>query len=107
MKGVRFYLEYPEDVNPKKFTRKNLGNHSGNVFALFDVYGDGRYWRVQGNKVVGEGLGAVYFSPNSPVATTGASPEFIEKRCKRISEEQAREIHPQLFATLDYDPDKA
>ncbi len=89
MKGVRFYLEF----NSASERRKK--QHAGNVFAAFVCNGrnhDGGY----------DGIGSVYDQPNSPVASTGTSAEYQHSWCmKRISEAQARQIHPRLFAFLD------
>lgn len=35
MKGYTFYLEYPTKKDKCKATRKDLGNHSGNVLAVY------------------------------------------------------------------------
>lgn len=103
MKNVRFYLEYPNPTEKNKSTRKKPGNHTGNVFAVYtdikpqrENLGDRWGW-------VQEGVGAVFFRPNSPVALTSASLDFLATHCLRISEEQAREIHPELFKRLDED----
>lgn len=47
-----------------------------------------------------EGFGALYDKENSVVASTGFSPEYI-KKCKRITEEEARKLHPALFKRID------
>lgn len=91
MKNVRFYLEHE---TPKD---RRAGKHSGNVFAAF--VGNGWHW--QGAACMVEGMGAVYDWPNSAVASTAARDEFLRKNCKRISEAQAREVHPALFSRLD------
>jgi hypothetical protein len=98
MKGVKFYLEYPSNADKRKATRTNLGNHEGNVIAILD---NGIY--ISGGEPVGDGLGAVFYIPNSPVAGTGVSLAYLRERAKRISEKQAREIHPELFTRLDQD----
>jgi len=96
MNGVRFYLEYPNSAEKRKATRKRLGNHSGNVIAVLD---NGIYF--SGKQAVKDGIAAVYDWPNSPPASTAVSLEFLQERCKRISEATAREIHPELFKWLD------
>lgn len=35
MKGIRFYLEYEDNKKKRKATRKEPGNHLGNVVAVF------------------------------------------------------------------------
>lgn len=98
MNGVRFYLEFPDSATKKRSGRTNNG-HSGNVFAAFISNGAhinslrDRQW---------EGLAAVLFEPNSPVATVTVSIDhWAHARCKRVSEALARKIHPRLFERLD------
>lgn len=87
MKGMRFYLEYATKADKRK------GKHLGRVFAAFvDVKRfDGCY----------EGLGSIFEQANSPVAITAAHWRVMNDRFKRIREEEAREIHPNLFKVLD------
>ena len=98
MKGIRFYLEYPSAAEKRKATRQALGNHTGTVIAAFE-----------GTEMVGrngpqvDALAAIQDHPNAQVAGSAVSMEFIREKCKRISEGQAREIHPALFARLDQD----
>lgn len=47
-----------------------------------------------------EGMAATFDHADSPVSGTAISPEVL-KRCQRISEARAREIHPKLFERLD------
>jgi hypothetical protein len=89
MKGVRFYLEY------KDAAAKRRGEHEGNCVAVFP-----ELRQITGNF---DAVCAVYFQRNSPCASTGAHPDFLRERCKRISEAKAREIHPNLFVYLDAD----
>ena len=96
MKGIRFYLEYPSAKDKRKGTRADPGNHSGNVIAT-----------LEGTEMIGRNgpqidcLSATYDRPNSPVSSGAVSYEYLEERTKRISEAQAREIHPELFKRLD------
>ena len=97
MKGLKFYLEYPNNKNKREGTRKKLGNHSGNVIAVID-----NTYHVGGTgKINADAIGAVFFHSNSAVVSTGVSDEYLREKCKRISEEQARKIHPKLFNYLD------
>lgn len=97
MKGIRFYLEYPENVNPRRYTRKNPGPHSGTVMAVIVENG---YW--YGNMgCQWECISALQDQPNSVCCSGNCSDGYIRERTKRISEKQAREIHPNLFAYLD------
>lgn len=85
MKHVRFYLEHDTPAKRRK------GEHNGNVFAACIADSRGRSgW---------EGLGAVYEYPNSPVAGTSCDAGYL-RQCKRISEKEARAIHPRLFERL-------
>lgn len=95
MKGYTFYLEYPSLKDKRKATRKELGNHSGNCLA---VYGN---WFNIGHYYKKECVSSVYDRPNSDVCISSACDSYIKDNCKRISEEQARKIHPKLFQYLD------
>ena len=96
MRGVKFYLEYPDSTEKRKATRKALGNHSGNVIAVLD---NGLF--ISGGQVVTDGIAGVYDWPDSPPASTGVSLEYLRERTKRVSEATARTIHPELFKWLD------
>lgn len=96
MKDFRFYLEYPNQKEKRKATRKNLGNHSGNCLA---VYTDKDYLLPDRKSI--EAIGAVLFNENSPCCGTFVSFDYLRSSCKRISEKQAREIHPNLFNYLE------
>jgi hypothetical protein len=96
MKGIRFYLEYPNQTEKNKATRENLGNHSGLVIAVFE-----------GTEAIGQSgpqidaLSGLTERENAPVASGAVSFDYLRERTKRISEDQAREIHPELFKRLD------
>ena len=96
MKGIRFYLEYPNQAEKRKATRGNLGNHEGNVIATLDGT---EVITKHGPQV--DALAALFDRPDSPVAGTAVSVEYLQERGKRISEAQARKIHPELFRRLD------
>lgn len=90
MKDIRFYEE---------FKNKRKGISAGNVFAAFKMpadYASGDPYRSRYDGLC-FGSAAIFDEPNSPVAGTGVSREFLVKKCKRISEARAREIHPLLF----------
>lgn len=91
MKGVRFYLDFESP------SAKRRGKDEGNVTAVFVC--NGTYWG--GATLCYEGLGAIYYYPNSPVASTSISLDWLHKCAKRISESTARRIHPLLFTRLD------
>ena len=90
MRHMRFYEEF-----------RNKGRDDeasvGNVVAI-DV---DTAWRTIAPAEHYDGVGSVFDYPNSPVATTGVSSEYLRQKCKPISEERAREIHPALFFFLD------
>lgn len=87
MRGVRFYLEHESSA------AKRRGEFTGNAVAVYVDLEDG-----QGNF---DAVGAVFPHCNSAVASTGASREYLRRYCKRISEGEARRIHPRLFEYLD------
>lgn len=95
MKDVRFYLEFPTITAKRKSGRENKG-HSGTVFAAFV---DQTSYRSAGGYMQ-EGLSSVSALPNSGVAGTSASRDYL-RQCKRIPERLARQIHPRLFERLD------
>lgn len=92
MKDVRFYLEFPDRKTKKRSGREHKG-HSGTVAALFVYEGMDR--------MQPEGLAALFSRPDSPVASTGFSWEYLYEKGKRIPEALARKIHPKLFERLD------
>lgn len=93
MKGLRFYAEY---------TDKSKRVPDGNVVA---VYIDTLHWSggSQGGYEY-ECFSAVFYCPNSAVNYGSVSPDYLQEKCKRVSEAKARQIHPALFERLDYDP---
>ena len=106
MLGINFYLDYPNKTEKHKGTRKDPGNHSGNVVAVMTRYERGKWsnfpdWISYGSGPIAAAIGALLFVPNSPVCSTSVSMGYLDDRCKRISEKMAREIHPMLFTYLD------
>ena len=100
MKGFRFYLEYRSKADKRK------GKHAGNVLALEVQEDNGRGAGVpvgyfSGEQYVYSCIAAVYFHPNSGVCWTAVAPDVLSEKYKRISEKQAREIHPAMFKYLD------
>jgi hypothetical protein len=91
MKGIRFYLEYADKKEKAKATVKNPGNHTGNCVAVFTEYR---------NHATMDAIGAVYYTPNSPVASTGISMDYIREKCKRIPASMVKDIHPKLWYYL-------
>lgn len=90
MKGLRFYLEYPNKTEKNKATVKNPGNHSGNCIAVFIGQ-----W-IPGTMNI-ECEAAVMDIPNSPVCGTSASYEYLREKCKRIPARMVKDIHPKLW----------
>jgi hypothetical protein len=88
MNGVRFYRE---------FSDKSKRKPGGTVVAALVL--NGSYW--SSGTICYEALAAVFDRPNSPVAGTGVSLDYLRQKCKRIGEAQARTIHPVLFERLD------
>ena len=97
MKGYRFYLVYDDPREARKATRKNPGNHTGNVIAIFTenrpFYSRGDFLR--------ECFAPVFFQTDSPVAGDSASLDYLRENCKNVSEGLARQIHPKMFERLD------
>lgn len=88
MDGVRFYKEKDGNVlavlyNNTWFSERNRS--SGKPETVLSV----------------EAIGAVFFYENSPVASTSTTMDYIHENLTRISEEEARRIHPNLFTYLD------
>lgn len=99
MKGYIFYLEFPTAKAKRKATRKNLTGHSGNCIAVTsDRIERIEQWRVNGCYPA---FSPVYDHANSPCCFGSVSPEWLLSNCKRISEAQAREIHPKLFHRIE------
>ena len=108
MLGINFYLNYPNKTEKHKGTRKNPGNHSGNVVAVFTKHERGKWtnfpdWISYGSGPIAGAVGALFYEPNSVVCSTSVGLSYLDDRCKRISEKMAREIHPELFRYLDQD----
>lgn len=101
MKGVKFYLEYPNSTEKHKATVKNPGNHLGSVIAVFDAEAPFPLWNGRENVWAYEAEAGILESPNSPVGSTSVALDHLRKRCKRIPERLARTIHPKLFEVLD------
>lgn len=91
MNGIRFYLDHEDEKAKRK------GQHQGNVTAV--IVENGIFY--SGNRACYEAIGAVLYHPNSPCASTAASLEWMRTCGKRISEQEARELHPELFRYLD------
>ncbi len=96
MKGYRFYAEYPEG-----FSKRRPVEQATNVVAVLVGSNGHASPYYNGHTYVVESIAALFDHPDSATASTGVSHEHLSKRCKRVSEERARGIHPALFAWLD------
>jgi hypothetical protein len=88
MTGIRFYEEFNDRSKRKA---------SGTVVAALVL--NGTYG--SGSKVCCEAIAGLFDQPDSPVAGTGVALDYLRQRCRRISEIEARAIHPALFQRLD------
>lgn len=88
MNGIRFYLE---------FTDPSKRQSGGTVVAALVL--NGSYW--SGDRLCYEAIAALFEQPKAPVAGTAVALDYLRRKCKRISEVQARNIHPALFERLD------
>lgn len=100
MKNYLFYLVYSSNKLKRQATRKNLGEHTGNCIAV-PLDENKRPYYTNARDLSMECCGAVFFKENSDVASSSASFNYLREKCKRISEKQAREIHPKLFEYLE------
>lgn len=96
MKGMRFYEEYTDQHSRRQSagTCVAVDTETGRLENLGDRLG----W-------VYEGLAAVFTGRNGPVSSTGVSVDYLREWCKRVSEAEARDIHPRLFEWLDMEQD--
>ena len=87
MRGIRFYQE---------FANKSKTRPTGNVTAIFL---DSRL--VGRNQVTYSAVSGVYEHSDSAVASTIVSEDYLREKCKKVSEEKARRIHPALFEYME------
>jgi hypothetical protein len=92
MEGYRFYEE---------FLDKSKKRSAGNAVAVMPE--NSRLERIHGQYVdiIYEAVGSVFSSPNSPVASTGVSRDYLRTNTKRVGEARARRVHPELFKYLE------
>jgi hypothetical protein len=79
--ALLFYREYND---------KRHGDKTGNCLAVFH---DKEHLSPSGAY---DAIGPVFYTPNSECASTGVSPGYLAKCCKKISKEQAYKEHPNL-----------
>jgi hypothetical protein len=92
MKGYRFYLEYDSP--------KHKRNHQSTDNVLAVLIDDQGYPLQASNHDI-ECVGALYSHADSTVASTSVSQDYLTRQCHRISEREARKIHPNLFIYLE------
>lgn len=99
MKGYRFYLEYPDEKSKNDGTRKKLGNHCGTIVAL--MLENNNLFSNINNEQCTNVIKGVRLVPNSVVAESATTLNYLSSNCKWVSEETARKIHPELFKRID------
>ena len=88
MNGIRFYHE---------FNHKRKRHSAGTVVAALVC--NGKFWST--GKVCFEAISGLFDQPNSVVCGAAVSLDYLQEKCKRVSEAKARLIHPALFERLD------
>ncbi len=89
MKNVRFYVEY-DSPQAKKQNKNN-----GNVVAVLPKKG----LFQRGEDLCVQAVHALHDYADSPACSGSLALNYLRKRCKRVSEDIARVIHPRLFET--------
>ena len=94
MGEMKYYLTYPSRKDLENAV-EDLGNHSGNVIAVY-----------AGPTPGPQGLSMSAWVPtrneaNSAVKRGKISLIYLTDYCRAISERDARAIHPRLFAVTD------
>ncbi|GAC1695793.1 MAG: hypothetical protein NVS9B3_13870 [Gemmatimonadaceae bacterium] len=86
----RFFEEYTDHAR---------GQSAGNVIAVH--FAAGSY--IKDGAVVMKAVCAPpeKSTPNSPVVMTFFNAEYLGARCRRVTEDAARMIHPRLFEYLE------
>jgi len=107
MKGYRFYADYSSKLHKRMDTTQRhvrpggpTPNPAANAIAV--ILGDDGRELFNGKGY--DCLTGIFDRPNSDVATSGVTPDYLRKRCRRISEAEARRIHPAIFTYLEYEP---
>lgn len=93
MRDVRFYQEFH---NARK--TKSTGNCLAVEVKLFRVVSTGkRYERVY------DAIATPWDGENVMPCSASVSEGYLRSNCKRVTEDKAREIHPNLFTMLRED----
>jgi len=112
MKGYWFYLDYGDAATKRKARShgakrrhaNDTPNEGGNCIAVFtQPDGHRAHWSPQclyGSRRYAC-LAATFFHANSDTASDGVSSEYLRKACSRITEAEARRIHPRLMSRID------
>lgn len=112
MKGNRFYADYSskahkrrDAMSPRHKRREGpTPAPAANVIAV-DVEGGRIPYRIQRDRAVADCTAALFDTPDSDVTGTSVDASYLMERCRRISEAEARRIHPRMFEYLEYEPD--
>jgi hypothetical protein len=88
MKDFRFYQEFGD-------AKKTVP--TGNCIATYTAT---MPESLAINRTV-ECFSGVYFEPDSPCCFGSVSVKYLGEKCKRVSEEKARAIHPKLFRRIE------
>ena len=108
MKWYRFYADYPsnsakrKDAMSPRYKRKDgpTPAPAPNVIAV-ETDGPNVPYRIQQGRAVADCTLGVFDIPNSDVAGSQVDFDYLRERCRRISETEARRIHPRLFQYLE------
>lgn len=88
MRGMTFYAEYTDSARKLP---------TGNIVAVEREYSR---WDKFAGSFVYEAVGALFSRPNSPVAGTSVAQSYIDSNCRKVTEDEARRVHPRLFEYL-------
>lgn len=116
MKGYWFYIDYG-DAATKRKVRGHGGMKRGRALGTPDAGGNcialftekrGQSWCPEYDHVSHGygGLAATFFHVNSDTSVTSVGPEYLRTSCARISEAEARRVHPVLMQRIDEAADR-
>lgn len=96
MKGYTFHVEYKSNADK----RKNRP-HRGTVVAVERA--NGAYLSGTGSpqEIMWGVIGSVEDVPDGGVCGCSVSQAYLRTHCRRVTEAEAREIHPTLFKFID------
>ena len=100
MLGYRFYREYQDGPNGGK----KSGSPKDSIIAV-TLHRFARGWTENtlpnAYPLAYEAFVGLHDEPNPPVCYGQVSYSYLQRRCKRVSEKEARAAHPKLFERLD------